>query len=280
MKSLIALLLAIFAPAAADAEPRPGSVAPANMHKVAPALAGYTDDVLFGDVWRRPGLAPRDRSLIVVAALISGGNTEQLRGHLGRALDNGVQPIELSEAVTHLAFYAGWPKAVSAVNVLAAVFEERGIRLERTDVSSPAPKAGLQIQRKSKSPAQRGPASNFTGEVQVSTRFSAPAPGRAGGGTVRFEPGARTAWHTHPLGQTLIVTDGVGRVQADGGPVEEIRPGDVVWIAPGQRHWHGAAPSASMTHVAIAESLGGKSVEWMEQVTDAEYRAPPTRGAK
>lgn len=242
------------------------------MHTVAPALAGYTDDVLFGDVWRRPGLAPRDRSLVVVAALIAGGNTDQLRGHLGRALDNGVQPLELSEAVTHLAFYAGWPRAVSAVNVLAQVFEERGIRLPQAPASG-ADRGGLQILRSGSTAPRRGAESNFTGEVEVSTPFAARAPARAGGGTVRFQPGARTAWHTHPLGQTLIVTDGVGRVQADGGPVEEIRPGDVVWIPPGQRHWHGAAPSSPMAHVAIAESLDGRTVDWLEQVTDAQYRA-------
>lgn len=278
MRSLVALFLAVLTPAAAEAQSpgRAGSVAPASMHAVAPALAGYTDEVLFGDVWRRPGLAPRDRSLVVVSALIAGGNTEQLRGHLGRALDNGVQPVELSEAVTHLAFYTGWPRAVSAVNVLAQVFEERGIRLPQASAAqAPVSGGGLQILRSGSTAPQPGAASNFTGRVEVSTPFAARAPARAGGGTVRFQPGARTAWHTHPLGQTLIVTEGVGRVQAEGGPVEEIRPGDVVWISPGQRHWHGAAPSSPMTHVAIAESLGGKVVDWQEQVTDAQYRAPP-----
>lgn len=270
MRSLTALFLAIFVPAAAEAQPsaRPGSVAPPNMQAVAPALAGYTDEVLFGDVWRRPGLTPRDRSLVVVSALIAGGNTEQLRGHLTRALDNGVQPAELSEAVTQLAFYAGWPRAVSAVNVLAQVFDERGIKLSQTSETG---RGGLRILRPG--PPQRGSANNFTGEVEVTTPFTASAPARAGGATVRFQPGARTAWHTHPLGQTLIVIEGAGRVQAEGGPVEEILPGDVVWIPPGQRHWHGAAPSSPMTHVAIAESLNGKVVDWMEPVTDAQYRA-------
>lgn len=254
-------------PAAVEAQPAPqrSSVAPANMHAVAPALAGYTDDVLFGDVWRRPDLSPRDRSLVVVSALIAGGNTEQLRGHLG-PLDNGVTPIELSEAVTHLAFYAGWPRAVSAVNVMAEVFEQRGIRL--TPGAAPKPAGGLEIQRRGSIPPRRGPAANFAGEVEVSTPFSARPPGRTGGALVRFQPGARTAWHSHPLGQTLIVTEGVGRVQAEGGPVEEIRPGDVVWIPAGQRHWHGAAPASAMAHIAIAESLGGKTVEWFEQVRD------------
>jgi quercetin dioxygenase-like cupin family protein len=99
-----------------------------------------------------------------------------------------------------------------------------------------------------------------------------------GGGSVTFEPGARTAWHTHPLGQTLIVTSGCGRVQLDGGPVQEIRPGDVVWIAPSERHWHGAAPTTAMTHIAIQESLDGTAVDWLEHVSDEQYRAAPEEG--
>lgn len=121
-------------------------------------------------------------------------------------------------------------------------------------------------------PSTAGAASNFTGSVRVDQRFQAAAPARGGGGIVTFEPGARTAWHTHPLGQTLIVTAGVGRVQQWDGPVQEMRPGDVVWIPPGIKHWHGATPTNGMSHVAIAEALDGKSVEWMEQVTDEQYR--------
>ena len=119
-------------------------------------------------------------------------------------------------------------------------------------------------------PSTRGPAENFTGSVRVDSRFSASAPARVGGGTVTFEPGARTAWHSHPLGQTLFVTAGVGLVQHWGGPVQEIRPGDVVRIPPGVKHWHGATSSAGMTHIAIAEALDGKSVEWMEQVSEEQ----------
>jgi 4-carboxymuconolactone decarboxylase len=108
----------------------------------------------------------------------------------------------------------------------------------------------------------------------VDQQFQARAPGRASGARVTFEPGARTAWHSHPLGQTLVVTSGVGRVQRWGDPADEIRPGDVVWIPPGQKHWHGALPTVGMSHIAIAEQLGGKSVDWMEKVTDEEYGAP------
>ncbi|HVJ69349.1 MAG TPA: cupin domain-containing protein [Caulifigura sp.] len=118
----------------------------------------------------------------------------------------------------------------------------------------------------------QGPADWFTGSVRIDRLFQGQSPARAAGASVTFEPGARTAWHTHPLGQTLIVTAGFGWAQRDGGPVEEIRPGDVVWFAPGEKHWHGASPTTSVTHIAIQESLDGKVVEWMEHVADEQYR--------
>ena len=118
-----------------------------------------------------------------------------------------------------------------------------------------------------------GPADWFTGRVRIDAPFATEAPARASGATVTFEPGARTAWHTHPLGQTIIVTAGLGRAQQAGGPVEEIRPGDIVWFPPGARHWHGAAPDHAMTHIAIAEAdETGKVVDWLEQVSEADYR--------
>ncbi|MBL8670890.1 MAG: cupin domain-containing protein [Alphaproteobacteria bacterium] len=128
------------------------------------------------------------------------------------------------------------------------------------------------VTRAGSQPSVMGPASSFTGAVRVGSRFQARPPARAGGGIVTFEPGARTAWHTHPLGQTLIVTAGAGLVQHWGGPVQEIGPGDIVWIPPGVKHWHGAAASAGMTHVAIAEALDGKAVDWLEHVSDEQYR--------
>ena len=131
----------------------------------------------------------------------------------------------------------------------------------------------MNIQRAGSRPSNKGPADWFTGAVRIDPLFSAPAPARAAGAAVTFEPGARTAWHTHPLGQTLIVTAGLGRVQRDGGPVEEIRPRDVVWFAPGERHWHGASPATAMTHIAIQEMLDDKAVDWLEHVSDAEYGA-------
>jgi quercetin dioxygenase-like cupin family protein len=124
-------------------------------------------------------------------------------------------------------------------------------------------------------PTRRAPKEYFTGTVLQDPIVQAPSPARLVSNRVSFEPGARTAWHTHPLGQTLYVIAGVGRVQAKGGPVREIRPGDVVWIAPGEKHWHGAAPTTGMTHIAMQEADSGKYVEWMEQVTDKEYAAAP-----
>src|SRR3954449_3046084 len=118
----------------------------------------------------------------------------------------------------------------------------------------------------------KGPGDYFTGIVRVDPLFQAPAPARVSGAAVTFEPGARTAWHTHPLGQTLIVTAGFGRVQRWDVPIEEIRPGDVVWFEPGEKHWHGASPNTAMTHIAIQESLNGSPVEWLEKVSDEDYQ--------
>jgi quercetin dioxygenase-like cupin family protein len=129
----------------------------------------------------------------------------------------------------------------------------------------------MDIKRSGSQPSSKGSAEYFTGTVRIDPLFQASAPARAAAARVTFEPGARTAWHTHPLGQTLIVTAGCGRAQRWGGPIEEIRPGDVVWFAPGEKHWHGAAPTTAVTHIAIQEALDGKVVEWMEHVTDEQY---------
>lgn len=133
------------------------------------------------------------------------------------------------------------------------------------------PATTVTVTRAGTHPSTAGPSQNFTGAVRVVSRFSATAPATAGGGTVTFEPSARTAWHTHPLGQTLIVTAGVGLVQHWDGEVQEIRPGDIAWIPPRVKHWHGATASTGMSHIAISESLDGKTVEWMEHVTDEQY---------
>ena len=131
----------------------------------------------------------------------------------------------------------------------------------------------ITITRSGSQSSRQGPTENFTGSVRIDPLFNANPPSRTSGGRVTFEPGARTAWHTHPLGQTLIVTAGTGWVQEWGGPTQEIREGDVVWIPPGQKHWHGATPTGTMTHIAIQEFLDGKNVDWMEKISDEQYRS-------
>lgn len=387
MKRLAMILAAIAAPASAQ-QARSGSVAPPAMQRIAPGLAGYTDDVLFGDVWRRPQLAPRDRSLVTLAVLIATGKTAQLEGHLGRALDNGVTPGEVSGLVTHLAFYSGWPNAVSSLEMIERVFRARRIDVTniprrtgalplpasdgdraksvegtvaltapklaaltndvlfrdlwlRTDLAPrdrslvtiaalaaggdgdqlafhikrgigngltqdqigealthlafyagwPKAMAAVAVAAKAMSdeghppvtltivPAgsepARGPASNFTGAVATDTPFRGTGGSKLGGARVTFQSGARSNWHTHPLGQLLLVTDGRGLIQEQGGRVRTMHRGDVVWTAPGVRHWHGAAPDSAMSHVAVSESVEGEQVAWAEPVSDAEYRQAP-----
>jgi quercetin dioxygenase-like cupin family protein len=130
----------------------------------------------------------------------------------------------------------------------------------------------MNITRSGAQPSGKGPADWFTGTVRIDPLFSPPDPARVAGALVTFEPGARTAWHTHPLGQTLIVTSGLGWAQREGGPIEEIRPGDVVWFEPGEKHWHGASPATAMSHIAIQEKLNGSAVTWAEHVTGEQYR--------
>jgi quercetin dioxygenase-like cupin family protein len=131
----------------------------------------------------------------------------------------------------------------------------------------------MDIKRSGSRPSGKGPAEYFTGTVRIDPLFQANDPARSLGASVTFEPGARTAWHTHPLGQTLIVTAGCGLAQRWGGPIEEIRPGDVIWFPPGEKHWHGATATTAMTHIAIQEQLEGKAVDWMEKVSDEQYQA-------
>jgi quercetin dioxygenase-like cupin family protein len=148
----------------------------------------------------------------------------------------------------------------------------------RSSLAEPPPladttrrKKTMDIKRSGSRPSSKGPDAWFTGNVRVDPLFQAGEPARVSGGHVTFEPGARTMWHTHPLGQTIIITSGVGRVQCEGGPVEEVHPGDIVWFPPKEKHWHGATATTAMTHIAVTEWLDGKNVDWMEQVTDAQY---------
>ena len=248
--------------AAAEAARR--ATVDASVAPTASALADLTNRVLFGDLWQRPDLGARDRSLVTMAALIAVGQPEQLPFHANRAMDNGLTPSEASEVLTHVAFYAGWPRAMSAVPILKQVFEKRkGIQVS-------APQANITI-TPAGSDAASAPDAYFTGSVQISGRYQSEAPARVGGATVSFSAGARTAWHTHPLGQTLFIVSGRGWVQKEGEPVQHVGPGDVVWIPPLIRHWHGASSSEPMSHFAVAEALDGSSVTWMEKVSDEDY---------
>lgn len=134
----------------------------------------------------------------------------------------------------------------------------------------------MQLKRAGSQPAEWGPPEYFTGRVRIERLHAAPAPARAACASVTFDPGARTAWHTHPLGQTLIVTAGVGWAQCDGEPIVEIRAGDVIWFPPGLKHWHGATPTGAMTHLAIQERIDDRAVDWLEPVSDADYAVGPT----
>lgn len=238
----------------------------ATIGPVAPKLAALTNDTLFGDLWRRPDLSPRDRSLVTIAALAANGDEAGLAFHLDLGLKNGLTRAQIGDALTHLAFYAGWPKATEGAAVAGAVFKN----LDAAQAAASA--ETLKIIGPGVQPTG-GPAANFTGAVNVTSPFKGSGDARVGGATVTFQPGARSNWHSHPLGQLLIVTEGEGLVQADGEPVQAIKRGDVVWTPPGVKHWHGASPAKAMTHVAVAEALDGRSVTWLGPVSDFEYRA-------
>lgn len=253
------------------AEAQRAAAVEAQAGAVTPALVDYTNRVPFGDLWRRADLAPRDRSLVTIVALIANGQVDQLAFHLKRGMDNGLAQTQLSEVITHLAFYAGWPRAMSAIPVARMVFEARAGSPDGAAGSSTRGRTAVEILRHGSVPSSNGPAEYFTGSVRIDQRFQREAPARIGGAFVTFEPGARTAWHTHPLGQTLIVTAGCGLVQREGDDIQEIGVGDIVWIPPGEKHWHGATAGSAMTHIAIAEAQDGKSVDWMEKVSDEQY---------
>lgn len=235
----------------------------ASVAPTARALADLTNGVLFGDLWLRPDLSPRDRSMVTMAGLIAIGQPEQLPFHANRAMDNGLTRTEASEVLTHVAFYAGWPRAMSAVPVLQSVFDSRANAQPRTAPDLKIARAG---QGRASAPEQY-----FTGKVETSGFYQGDAPARIGGATVSFSSGARTAWHTHPLGQTLFIISGKGWVQKEGRPAQSVGPGDVVWIPPLVKHWHGASADEPMTHFAVAESLDGRAVTWMEKVSDEDY---------
>jgi 4-carboxymuconolactone decarboxylase len=241
----------------------------ANVFPTAPALAEMTNRVLFGDLWTRPELSARDRSLVTMAALIAIGQPEQLPFHANRAMDNGLTRTEAAEVATHLGFYAGWPRAMSAVPVIERAFASRA---DEATPSRATADAAIKVTRAGSTIA-KGPADHFTGEVQVSGTYSGDGPACIGSATVSFVAGARTAWHTHPLGQTLYIVSGRGWVQKEGSATQVVEPGDVVWIPPTVKHWHGASADEPMVHFAVSEALNGKVVTWLEKVSDEQYRA-------
>lgn len=224
----------------------------------APSLGDLTNDVLFADLWRRSDLTPRDRSLVTIAALAATGSVDQLDFHIPLGLRNGLTRTELAEAITHLAFYAGWPRAMSAAGKLGSAMPGEVV---------PAARKEMIVAQAGQAPVQ-GPADRFTGKVTISSPFA--TDGGATGATVRFEAGARSNWHSHAKGQLLVVTQGEGRIQSEGGPVRVMRAGDVVWTPAGVRHWHGGGPDMALTHVAIVDR---GDVVWQEPVSEAQYRA-------
>lgn len=255
--------LATMPPATAplsSSDPARAAAVNRTLGPIAPKLAQLTNDVVFADLWRRTDLSPRDRSLVTIAALSAGGDGDQLAFHVQRGLENGLTQPQIVEALTHLAFYAGWPKANAAIAVAGKVFARQEV----------ATMSEVQVIRPGQEP-KAGPADYFTGSVSVASPFKGTGAARLGGATVTFQPGAHTNWHTHPLGQLLIVTAGHGWVQVEGEAAKPIATGDTVFISPGVKHWHGAARNSVMTHVAVSEARDGTSVTWLEPVADDLY---------
>ena len=223
----------------------------------APKFAELNDDVLFGEVWSREAeLSARDRSVITVTALISGGNFEQLGFHLKKARENGVTKSEVAEIITHLAFYVGWPKAWSAFNMAKEIYEEDKILI------------GNSVWDK----GERGSSDWFTGTVWVKGLLSPDEMENLYNiGCVTFEPCGRTLWHTHPIGQTLLVTEGRGWYQERGKTARLLTKGSVVAIPKDVEHWHGAAKDSKLVHIAISNMRDGSNVTWLKPVTEEEY---------
>lgn len=225
----------------------------------APAIDAFLKGHLFGDIFGRDNLDFQSRELATISALASiEGVNPQLQSHFNVGLNTGLTETQMRSLTSALETKVGRKQADNANEILAKVLSSRQTVQK------------ISITRSGSQPSSQGSAENFTGSVRIDPLFKAHEPSRTTGGRVTFEPGARTAWHAHPVGQTLIVTDGLGRIQRWNGPIEEIQAGDVVWIPPGVKHWHGAAPDRAMTHIAIQEQFAGKTAEWMEKVNDVQ----------
>jgi 4-carboxymuconolactone decarboxylase len=214
----------------------------AQVAHIAPKFAQLTQTVVYDDLWRRSDLTVRDRSLVTIAALAAMGDADQLPPYLHRAVAAGLTQAQIGEAMAQLAFYAGWPKAKAALEMVAETF----------------PSAAMTT------------SGNFSGPVSVSGAFRGEGDATLAGATVSFAPASRTRWHSHPFGQLLIVTAGEGWTQTRGQSPRRLTKGEVVWTPPGVEHWHGASGANGMTHVAVAEEQPGRTVTWLDHVTAAE----------
>jgi len=235
------------------------------LYAFTPAIDQFLKAHLFGDIFGRNNLDFQSREIATISALAGmEGVNPQLQAHFNIGFNTGLTKVQMQSLISVLEARVGKKQADNAREILGKVLTSRQAEQDSRAIS---------ITRDGSHPSFSGPADHFTGSVHVDLLFKAHDPSRTTGGRVTFEPGARTAWHTHPFGQYLIVIAGSGRVQRWGGPIEEIKAGDVVWFPPGLKHWHGAAPTVGMTHIAIQEEVSGKSVVWMEKVSDEQYQA-------
>lgn len=257
-----------------------GSTAVGGYAEFVPVIDEFLRAHLFGDIFGRDNLDFQSREIATIAALASLDGVEpQLKSHFNVGLNVGLSSAQLKQIVEVIKTRVDRGRAASADRVLDETLRNMATPRSAPGTSNIAPKqvpsrqaAGLEVLRAGSLRPQQTSAANFIGKVTVEAPFTREAPSRIGGAIVTFEAGARTAWHVHPLGQTLIVTSGRGWVQREGGPKQEIRHGDVVWTPPGVKHWHGATTDSAMTHVAVAETLEGSQVTWMEHVSDQVYR--------
>ncbi|WP_129782395.1 (R)-mandelonitrile lyase [Peristeroidobacter soli] len=258
-----------------------GSTTPAGYAKFVPVIDEFLRSHLFGDIFGRDNLDFQSREIATISALAAlQGVESQLRSHFNVGLNVGLSEAQLRNILSVIAADVDKQQADKASRLLEDTLRTRAAKpapRDTTTNSAPQKASTVRITRSTDIQAQPTPADRFTGSARLQ-RLSAPMePARVSAGSVTFEPGARTAWHTHPLGQTLIVTSGTGWVQQWGGPVQEMREGDVVQIPAGVKHWHGATSTTPMTHIAIQEHAGGQTVEWLEKVSDSQYLGAPGR---
>ncbi|MGV3524316.1 MAG: (R)-mandelonitrile lyase [Candidatus Sericytochromatia bacterium] len=236
-----------------------------DISQFAPEFHRLTAELINGDLWKRTDLSPRDRSLVTVTILATLNKTEQIDFHLNKALDNDLKQEDIVAAMTHTAFYAGWPSGYTGITHLKTVLEKRK--------PSSSESLSMKVFAPATMPTVAGSSAYFTGSVKITPLVKGEEPSNLESASVIFQPSARTAWHSHPRGQLLVVTEGAGLIQEYGKPIRNIKPGDVIWTPPGVQHWHGAKPDSAMTHIASHESLNGTPVKWMDKVSDQEYSA-------